>query len=513
MNAAAAPTASTAASASTAPSTAAQSAKSVLTVLRNVILKNMVKGGEAHPVRLDDVERNLYQRLLPNPKYAAFRDQLPRSTEDFVDGMVADQLVVRESSIRIHPRFDVAKLHRRLYPLRSDSNTDSNADSNTNSNTNSNADSNVASNAENGHSAANALDEAATDSDGDAELESVLSNVRTLWSAKRRKESARRRRLQQTVDALKAQKLQSEESAKQWTARCDAQKEEVLRLKTVCGALQSERDRVAAKLKQKEHEEAASEKTNALLLESQQRLRAERDALSAQKQELQQRLDAMDAAAKELRADLAAKSEAMEQLQRQMEVTEQSNRILMAQCAAAREQRDSAEGSPISMDGAVNGAVDAINGGADTIDGTLFEAESDGDGASMMMAVEGEALKERVAAAVAELERKQCAAERENVRRVEAMKGEYEDRIAALGAAVRKYKGKQKQYKEECRRKREEIERMREMDWKGHIVREYQGEDGQTLYDMQWDVSLGMTAQDVSEEDVRKWKKRKRKKM
>ena len=51
---------------------------------------------------------------------------------------------------------------------------------------------------------------------------------------------------------------------------------------------------------------------------------------------------------------------------------------------------------------------------------------------------------------------------------------------------------------------------MKALDWKGKIIREYKDVRGNRMFDMQWDISTGMTIDDVSEEDLIKWAKRKK---
>jgi len=363
-------------------------------------------------------------------------------------------------------------------------------------------------------------------------------------------------RLQRECARYKQAAAQSESAVtKQWTTRWEAQKQRVAVLEGQCRALQSEKEALTAKLKQKQHDEAAMEKTNALQMDALQRARTEREAATERADSLQKELERMakeheqrrvrmeaeqEAQREALRAQIEAvtlkcdamgsqltvKENAMKQLERRLEVMEQSNTRLMAQ-----NERMKTHEEPMNDEE----DADEVMEGHVTIDAELFAADCSADSGSEGKE-EAEAMRERMVRLM-EMDRLKCDGERgqrsedeqiesveeedkerESERQMEEMKMEYEHRIETLNGRLRKLK-KYKEHKRvrkelsaENERLKEEMQRMREMDWRGQIVAEYVGEDGQTLYDMKWDVSTGMTIHDVSEEDLRKWKKHKKEK-
>eukprot|EP01083_Nonionella_stella_P237901 834144_1 len=69
------------------------------------------------------------------------------------------------------------------------------------------------------------------------------------------------------------------------------------------------------------------------------------------------------------------------------------------------------------------------------------------------------------------------------------------------------YKG----YKKKVDELEEYISNMQEADWKGDIIKEYEGDNGVMLYDMKWQSTKGLTMGDLTDLDMKKWEKKKKK--
>eukprot|EP01083_Nonionella_stella_P249592 862899_1 len=90
-----------------------------------------------------------------------------------------------------------------------------------------------------------------------------------------------------------------------------------------------------------------------------------------------------------------------------------------------------------------------------------------------------------------------------------------EKEIVSLKLIVEKGKKKRKKYKEKVAQLEErnkdlefKMNNMEAGDWNGVIVKEYV-EDGKTMYQMRWDDSFGLSKDDLTENDLKTWQKKK----
>merc|ERR1712083_302762 len=96
--------------------------------------------------------------------------------------------------------------------------------------------------------------------------------------------------------------------------------------------------------------------------------------------------------------------------------------------------------------------------------------------------------------------------------KLDEMREEYEERIVELKNKLRVKKQERNKYKKKAEDLKEQIERLKSVDWQGDIVREYEDSEGTICYDIRWKISKELYAEDVRQEDLDKWEEVKQQK-